>query len=257
MCNGSLKSFITSQGNNKNDELFSIITIIRLSQGIKYLHSNFLIHRDIKPSNILIDHDFIPYISDFDRILNIITKQKSADNEFTGDIGSFAYASPEQFKSNIYSYPTDIYSFGKIIYFLFEKKNLLDETNFQIKNASQIIQNLCYNCIQIEPTNRPTNNEIKNMIKKEINSFHYFENFFITNTNLKSSKLVQLIFENLLIQDRNNEKLNDNLSYFQLLFLVKINEGISSLYLNLGNLYFYGCSVEKDITRLFNSKIIL
>ena len=246
MCNGSLSDFISSQEKDINDELFSIITIIRLSQGINYLHSNFLIHRDIKPSNILLDHDLIPYISDFDRVLNLKAKQ---DNEFTSDIGSSLYASPEQYNSNNYSYPTDIYSFGKIIYFLFEKKHMIDETSFQMENSSQIIQELYNHCIQTDPINRPTNEEIKNMINEEINSFHYYENFFMTDNNQIFSKFVQFIFENLLIQSENNEELNDNLSYFQLLFLVKINEGISSLYLNIGNLYFYGCNVEKDISK--------
>lgn len=76
------------------------------------------------------------------------------------------------------------------------------------------------------------------IINEEINSFHYYENFFTTDNNQSFSKFVQFIFENLLIQSENNEELNENLSYFQLLFLVKINEDISSLYLNIGNLYF-------------------
>lgn len=33
------------------------------------------------------------------------------------------YISPEQFTEEMYTFPTDIYSFGQLIYFLFEQND--------------------------------------------------------------------------------------------------------------------------------------
>lgn len=42
----------------------------------------------------------------------------------TGDVSSAYYMSPEQYINQNVSYPTDIYSFGLIIYYLSEKENV-------------------------------------------------------------------------------------------------------------------------------------
>ena len=122
MCNGTLKSYVKTK-QNEITYLFSLNTIIRIFEGIDYLHSNSLIHRDIKLSNILLDHDNILYISDFPTI-RPINKEKEKQSEYTADIGSQPYMSPEQYKGNhdLISYPTDIYSFGMTIYYICEKK---------------------------------------------------------------------------------------------------------------------------------------
>ena len=67
MSNGSLDLYVSSN-KEKIDEYFSTIAIARIFQGIEYLHKNSLIHRDIKPQNILVDHNFLTYISAFEKI---------------------------------------------------------------------------------------------------------------------------------------------------------------------------------------------
>ena len=123
MCNGTLYDYYTSKKNEVNEILIKT-SLSRISQGIEYLHSNFLIHRDLKPSNILLNHDNLPFISDFDTIKCIYNEV-----EKTNDIGSVLYSSPEQDASENVSYPTDIYSFGLIIFFLFEKKDMRLQNN--------------------------------------------------------------------------------------------------------------------------------
>lgn len=121
MSNDNLYSFLCSENENKN-ELFSLIAINRICQGIDYLQSNLLIHRDLKPLNILVDHDYLPYISDFETIRKIPQQLNDYNNEITNDIGSSLYTSLEQSRGLYISFPTDIYSFGLIIYFIYEKK---------------------------------------------------------------------------------------------------------------------------------------
>jgi len=44
--------------------MFNII--LRIAQGLCYLHGKNMLHRDLKPENVLLDKDFIPKIADFD-----------------------------------------------------------------------------------------------------------------------------------------------------------------------------------------------
>lgn len=107
-------------------------------QGIDYLHSNKLVHRDLKPTNILIDHDFIPYISDFDAIRHPKEKEDVS-------LDPMSYMSPEQFKGKNVSYPIDIYSFGLIFYYLYEKDDIP-----VLNGASSIIQNIFSKCLEFD-----------------------------------------------------------------------------------------------------------
>ena len=71
------------------DETRKLIISYGIARALEFLHKKNIIHRNLNPSNIFFDQDFIPYLS----------------------------------FSNNDSNETDIYSFGKIIYSLFEKKN--------------------------------------------------------------------------------------------------------------------------------------
>ena len=119
MSNGTLNSYVSNR--EKIDEAFSILTISRVIQGLDYLHKNKLIHRDLKPANILLDHDFLPYISDFDEIRNPNEGEEESD-PMTANVGSTIYMSPEQYRGENVSYSSDIYSFGMLAYYLYEKK---------------------------------------------------------------------------------------------------------------------------------------
>ena len=115
-----------------------------------YKNSNNLIHRDIKPTNIFIDHNYLPYISDFETI-----REHGTDESMTDDIGSILFSSPEQDKSKNVSFQTDIYSFGLLIYYLYEKKDFiinafdksLNQTNIENLIKSKIPENLKDICI--------------------------------------------------------------------------------------------------------------
>lgn len=68
MSNGNLCDFFMKHKEEDFGELFQYTAMICIVQGVKYLHQNSLIHRDLKPLNIFVDHDFIPYLMDFDTI---------------------------------------------------------------------------------------------------------------------------------------------------------------------------------------------
>ena len=87
-----------------------------IARALHYAHSMGVLHRDLKPSNILIDHADQPRITDFG-----LAKKMDRDpaNSSTGPlIGSPQYMSPEQAGQRHAEIgpPTDIYSFGALLY---------------------------------------------------------------------------------------------------------------------------------------------
>ena len=215
MSNGSLSSYILKK-QDKTDDLFILTTIIRLYQSLFYLYSNNLIHRDIKPSNILINNDFQTFLSDFETIRPLDQDQNNPNikNEFTNDLGSLLYISPEQFEGKQISFSSDIFSFGLIIFYLFEKENMrincdkIDDIIRPMKNGSGNIQNLYKLCVQNLPDKRPNYNDIKSFLSKEINSFEFLIDY-LQKANYNSIILNNYFFESMIILHDDYEMLLD------------------------------------------------
>lgn len=77
-------------------------------------HRNGVVHRDLKPANILLDEDGNAYLSDFG-----IAKVLGDMARVTQDgmlVGSPAYLSPEQARSEPVTPASDIYSFGILVF---------------------------------------------------------------------------------------------------------------------------------------------
>lgn len=108
MSNDSLQSYYDSHTNERN-KIIELMMTNRIFQGIEYLHKNNLIYQDLKPLNVLLDHDYVPYISDFETIRQINNKVNESESTLTKDIGSTLYISPEQYAGHLISYETDIY----------------------------------------------------------------------------------------------------------------------------------------------------
>lgn len=261
MNNGSLNSLITEHS-DKTTEFFSMLTMRRILNGMKFFHSNSFINRDLKPCNILVDNNNIPFISDFDAIREL-KNQKDESNEeicMTNDIGSDLYVSPEQYNGEYMSYPTDIYSFGLIIYFLFEHK---DQKNVFLKGKTERIPeittntpliNFLYNSIvKYDQKERMTIKEIENAILKNIESFEdikYFINNFKTNDDLYH--IPYYLYENISFLKENNVDEEFIEKYFYkcycllLIHLSKLDSKNSDILNNLGNLYYNGYGLEQD-----------
>ena len=119
-CDGqNLKEFINI--NIKNNELIEeniLYNIIKqICIGIKEIHNKNIIHRDIKPENIFINKNMELKIGDFG-----ISKLFDSNKEYTNTIykvGSVEYMAPEILTKRIYNKKSDMYSFGCIIYELF------------------------------------------------------------------------------------------------------------------------------------------
>lgn len=251
MSNKSLDNFI------KNIDRFSpmkaITIIIRIFQGINFFFENSLVHRDLRPSNILFDHDWIPYISDFETVRN--ANLESNEEEFTNDIGSSFYTAPEQDVNGFVSNSTDIYSFGLIIYFIFERKNafnpnLLNEKNIdipKITNVSDNIQRIYKKCVQFLPNKRIGPNEIHKFLADEISSYSYFENYLL-DENDDFSQLSQFVYESFIFLFPNYNAFIENLSKFNKFYDMR-TKGSSDFYMFLGQFYAGGFLLPQDYSK--------
>jgi serine/threonine protein kinase len=90
------------------------IEILRpIAGAIDYAHAAGLIHRDVKPSNILITAQGHPYLTDF----GVAKSSAGAGLTVTGNfVGSFHYASPEQFRGEGLSGASDVYALTAVLY---------------------------------------------------------------------------------------------------------------------------------------------
>lgn len=85
----------------------------QIASGMRYLHSKHIIHRDLKPSNILLTHHDVLKISDFG------THKVFNDKLPVGSVtyaGTYAYMAPEVIRSEPYSYPVDVWSYGVVVW---------------------------------------------------------------------------------------------------------------------------------------------
>ncbi|WP_111682834.1 WG repeat-containing protein [Winogradskyella tangerina] len=104
--------------------------LVQILQGIAFLHHNGIVHRDIKPSNILVvdrpNEGIIPKITDFgmSKLAEIENIDSSFKNSFKG--GTLQYSAPEQLRGLPLKLNADLWSFGIIIYEVFEGRSLFD-----------------------------------------------------------------------------------------------------------------------------------
>ncbi|GIK62399.1 MAG: hypothetical protein BroJett018_01930 [Chloroflexota bacterium] len=86
----------------------------QMAAALTVAHRNNVIHRDIKPGNILLDQDGNAYLTDFGIAKNL--DSGNGAEEKGAVVGSPAYMSPEQIRSEDITPQTDIYSLGVVMY---------------------------------------------------------------------------------------------------------------------------------------------
>jgi len=122
-CNGGdLSKLIKAERKNKegkldhNTKLYNVQNFLRWFAmsclGLHYLHENNIIHRDIKPENIFLDASSKNCrLGDFG-----LAKILEGDAKATAEVGTTFYISPEIVSNSGYSYPTDVWSLGCVMY---------------------------------------------------------------------------------------------------------------------------------------------
>ena len=160
----------------KIDEKTILTWLKEISSALKFCHGEkHIIHRDIKPENILLTKDNHAKIADFG-ISKILSKKAKTTKTIIGDID---YISPELKSGEEYTYSTDIWSLGVLIYELCLLEhpqthyhlNLIKYLSGEIpklsdKDYSQELSDLIQRMLNPEPEKRPTAGEIFEICEK-------------------------------------------------------------------------------------------
>ncbi|XP_020251702.1 rust resistance kinase Lr10-like [Asparagus officinalis] len=172
-----------------------------IARGIEYLHQGCdqrILHFDIKPHNILLDHNFVPKVSDFG-----LAKLCSRDHSIitmTAARGTMGYIAPEIYSRNFgeVSYKSDVYSFGMLLFEMVSGKRTtepaIEEQNEvyfpewvynrlisgedlglsaemgKEENIAKKLMVVALWCIQLSPNDRPTMTRVIQLLDGDLES---------------------------------------------------------------------------------------
>jgi serine/threonine protein kinase len=142
----------------------------QIISAVDYLHKNKICHRDLKAENLLLDSNYDIKLADFG-FSNFYEK----DSLLNTYCGSPPYAAPEIFEGREYIGPqVDIWSLGVVLYVLVCGVLPFEGANLQILRdrvlsgriripffLSQECENLIRRMLTLDPTKRPTIDQIK------------------------------------------------------------------------------------------------
>jgi serine/threonine protein kinase len=148
----------------------------QILQGLLYLHKvKHQIHRDIKPANILVNTDGVLKLTDFG-IAKTLGDTSDLSKTF---VGTKNFMSPERIVGKEYSYSSDVWSLGLIIYemasgifpyqdgndFLMQITKIVEGPEPQLPNNgcfSQELRNFVVRCLKKDPNERDSVIELCN-----------------------------------------------------------------------------------------------
>lgn len=171
-CVSTLKRYMTER---TCFDLSVCSTIVyQIIQGLSFLHSNSIVHRDLKPDNVLIS-SFDPFhvkITDFGLAKKTYHPDRSGaviDHDASCYMGSFLYSAPEQLYQKVYSYASDVYSLGIIMFELqhlfhtdMERVLSIQKLCRERKMECQYFHQLILDMTDPDPSQRPTLSVLRN-----------------------------------------------------------------------------------------------
>ncbi|KAK8891607.1 3-phosphoinositide dependent protein kinase-1 [Tritrichomonas musculus] len=149
------------------NQLDKIIIIFEVMTCIEEIHFEGIIFRDLNPGNIIIDENKRAILNNFDYSRVLINNDEDVTSEMTSNIGVEFYTSPEQYSNNKYFKETDIYSLGRIMFFiLIDNNNIKDE--YQHPDEHRIFEHIYEMCTKFQPFQRPNISKLINIFYHEI-----------------------------------------------------------------------------------------
>src|SRR6185295_4343227 len=170
---GNLRHILSN--NFKNILWKNKINILRNSaQDLKNLHQLGYFHKDFHSGNILQIEDVGSYISDFG--LSGPSNEQKSNNKICGVL---PYIAPEVLNGKPYTLSSDIYSFGVVMAELSSGKPPFHKRKHDIsltieicnglrpefgKGTPEVYKKLAHRCMNADPNQRPTANELYDII---------------------------------------------------------------------------------------------
>ena len=205
---------------------------IQICFALKHIHDKKIIHRDLKSQNIFLTKKGLVKLGDFGIAKNLQYTWKKASTL----IGTPYYLSPEIVMNKPYSFKSDIWSLGVLLYEMMSLKMPFDAVSLPMltlkimkgdyppppSNYSRDLRNLVSLLLDVSVEKRPDINEIlsNSFIKDRSNNYlkenQYNKNFSVTivnNYNLgKIQKKNTINNKNINNNNNNNNIKNTNIN---------------------------------------------
>lgn len=167
---GDLKTKIAEQKNKYFDESQILDWFTQISLAIKHIHDKKILHRDIKSQNVFLSKNGLIKLGDFG-IAKSLNSTVECAKTF---IGTPFYLSPEMVQNQPYSFKSDIWALGVLLYELCTLKMPFDGNNLPVlslkivrghynplpKHYSNELKDLCYSMLSVDQDQRPNINQI-------------------------------------------------------------------------------------------------
>jgi serine/threonine-protein kinase len=148
----------------------AVTLTIRICEALETIHTNGVVHRDLKPENIMVDADDHIHLIDFGIASNAGSRRLTFGN-FSRNMGTPDYISPEQVRGKRGDGRSDVYSLGVMLYEMltgqvpFTGSNPFTAMNERLLNPplpprslrssiSPQLQEILYRALEREPKNR-------------------------------------------------------------------------------------------------------
>ena len=194
-----MKKITTHKKENSNfPELEIWCTLVQIANGLKILHAGNIIHRDLKCANIFISKEGTIKLGDLN-----VSKVNKKGLAYT-QTGTPYYASPEVWKDKPYTFSSDIWSLGCVIYEIaaleppftandmqgLYKKIIKGEYPSMPQIYSESLSRVIRLLLQVNPSSRPTCEQIL-----EIPSVQRYINLNPSSTQDPANLLQTIKFE--------------------------------------------------------------